>query len=102
MIPLYFLESRSGLHPLDQEVGKWLRKHAPTINPVVAMNKCESLHCDTNSFAEAAMEAQLLGFGEPIAISAETGLGMMALYEALRPMLEDYMEKVLDGKNICH
>lgn len=77
-----------------------MRKHAPGINPIVAMNKCESLHCDANSFAEAAIEAQILGFGEPIAISAETGLGMMALYEALRPMLEDYMVKVLDGKHI--
>ncbi|KAA3472076.1 GTPase Der-like isoform X1 [Gossypium australe] len=98
-ISLYFLESRTGLHPLDQEVGKWLRKHAPGINPIVAMNKSESLHKDPNSFAEAATEALKLGFGEPIAISAETGLGMTALHESLRPMLENYMAKVLDGKS---
>ncbi|XWS20195.1 hypothetical protein CRYUN_Cryun31cG0079000 [Craigia yunnanensis] len=94
---IFLIDVRTGLHPLDQEVGKWLRKHAPGINPIVAMNKSESLHNDANSFAEAAIEAQILGFGEPIAISAETGLGMMALYEALRPMLEGYMVKVLDG-----
>ncbi|MBA0742828.1 hypothetical protein Gogos_015844 [Gossypium gossypioides] len=98
-ISLYFLESRTGLHPLDQDVGKWLRKHAPGINPIVAMNKSESLHKDPNSFAEAATEALKLGFGEPIAISAETGLGMTALHESLRPMLENYMAKVLDGKS---
>ncbi|KAE8681836.1 hypothetical protein F3Y22_tig00111303pilonHSYRG00038 [Hibiscus syriacus] len=81
-----------------QEVGRWLRKHAPGVNPIVAMNKSESLHNDTNSFAEAATEALKLGFGEPIAISAETGLGMTMLYESLRPMLESYMNKVLDAK----
>lgn len=100
-ISLYFLESRTGLHPLDQEVGKWLRKHAPGINPIVAMNKSESLHNDPNSFAETATEALKLGFGGPIAISAETGLGMTALHESLRPMLESYMAKVLDGKHFC-
>ncbi|XVE51993.1 hypothetical protein DITRI_Ditri02bG0084400 [Diplodiscus trichospermus] len=94
---IFLIDVRTGLHPLDQEVGKWLRKHAPGINLIVAMNKCESLNCDTNSFAEAAIEAQILGFREPIAISAETGLGMTALYEALRPRLEGYMVKVLDG-----
>ncbi|OMO75778.1 hypothetical protein CCACVL1_16040 [Corchorus capsularis] len=93
---IFLIDVRSGLHPLDQEVGKWLRRNAPGINPIVAMNKSESLHNDTNSFAEAAIEAQILGFGEPIAISAETGLGVTALYEALRPMLVDYMVKVLD------
>ncbi|XVE95759.1 hypothetical protein REPUB_Repub02eG0127300 [Reevesia pubescens] len=94
---IFLIDVRAGLHPLDQEVGKWLRKHAPGINPIVAMNKSESLHNDANSFAEAAIEAEILGFGEPIAISAETGLGMTALYEALRPMLEGYMVKILDG-----
>lgn len=84
---------------MDKEVGKWLRRHAPGVNPIVAMNKSESLHYDIDSFAEAAMEAQILGFGEPIAISAETGLGMVALYEALRPIFEDYMVRVLDGKH---
>ncbi|KAK8514683.1 hypothetical protein V6N12_057580 [Hibiscus sabdariffa] len=35
-------------------------------------------------------------FGEPTAISAETGLGMTPLYESLRPMFESYMNKGLD------
>ncbi|KAK5787244.1 GTPase Der [Gossypium arboreum] len=96
---IFLIDVRTGLHPLDQEVGKWLRKHAPGINPIVAMNKSESLHKDPDSFAEAATEALKLGFGEPIAISAETGLGMTALHESLWPMLENYMAKVLDGKS---
>lgn len=79
---------------MDLEVGKWLRKHAPQIKPIVVMNKSESLG---ESLAEVASEALALGFGEPTAISAETGLGMTALYEVLRPLLEDYMVETLNG-----
>jgi len=85
---------RAGLHPLDLEVGKWLSKHAPQIKPIVVMNKSESIG---ESLAEVASEALALGFGEPTAISAETGLGMTALYEVLHPLLEDYMVQTLNG-----
>jgi len=64
------------------------------------MNKSESLHDATGSLTQASEGAQMLGFGEPIAISAETGLGMTTLYEALRPLLEDYMVKVLNSKEL--
>lgn len=93
---ILLIDVRNGLHPMDLEVGKWLRRHAPEIKPIVAMNKSESLHDGVGSFAEAASEAHMLGFGEPIAISAETGLGMTALYEVLRPPLEDYMVRALN------
>ncbi|KDP32444.1 hypothetical protein JCGZ_13369 [Jatropha curcas] len=96
---VFLMDVRVGLHPLDVEVGRWLRKHAPGINPIVAMNKSESLCDGIGSIADAAEEARLLGFGDPIAISAETGLGMTALHDALRPLLEDYILKVL--KNDC-
>ncbi|XP_065849873.1 uncharacterized protein [Euphorbia lathyris] len=97
---VFLIDVRSGVHPLDFEVGKWLRKHAPGIKPIVVMNKCESLCDGTGSITDAAEEALTLGFGDPIAMSAETGLGMTALYDALRPPIEDYMLKVLsDGCN---
>lgn len=86
---------RAGLHPLDLEVGKWLRKYAPQIKPIVVMNKSESIG---DSLADVSSDALALGFGEPTAISAETGLGMTALYELLRPLLEDYMVEKLNGK----
>ncbi|AED94496.1 unnamed protein product [Arabidopsis thaliana] len=86
------IDVRAGLHPLDLEVGKWLRKHAPQIKPIVVMNKSESI----GSLDEVASEALALGFGEPIAISAETGLGMTTLYEVLRPLLEDYTVEMLN------
>ncbi|KAL5786879.1 hypothetical protein ACOSP7_003828 [Xanthoceras sorbifolium] len=93
---IFLIDARVGLHPLDLEVGKWFRRHAPGLNPIVVLNKCESLHNGTGSLAGAAAESLLLGFGDPIAISAETGLGMTELYEVLRPSLEDYMLRVLN------
>lgn len=84
---------------MDLDVGKWLRKHAPGIKPIVVMNKSESLDDGAGSLAAAAGEAHMLGFGDPIALSAETGLGMTELYEALKPLLEDHMLRVMNGTN---
>lgn len=95
---VFLLDVRAGLHPLDLEVGRWLRKNAPGINLVVAMNKSEALFDGSGSLMTAATEAYRLGFGDPIAISAETGLGMQDLYESLKPKLEDYMLQVLNNE----
>lgn len=73
---------------MDLDVGKWLRKHAPGIKIIMVMNKAESLDDGFGSVAAAAGEVRTLGFGDPIALSAETGLGMNDLYEVLRPLLE--------------
>ncbi|KAL9174890.1 hypothetical protein ABFS82_02G080500 [Erythranthe guttata] len=88
---LFLIDARDGLLPMDLDVGKWLRKHAPGIKPTVIMNKAELLDDASGSLASAAGEAYTLGFGDPIALSAETGLGMTELYEALRPSLEEYV-----------
>ncbi|KAL6196480.1 hypothetical protein ACLB2K_032095 [Fragaria x ananassa] len=97
---VFLIDVRGGLHPLDLEVGRWLRKNAPGINIVVVMNKSESLFDGTGSLAAAAAaaEAYKLGWGDPIAISAESGLGMQDLYGSLKPMLEDYMLDVLNNE----
>ena len=83
---------------MDLDVGKWLRKHAPGIKIIMVMNKAESLDDGFGSVAAAAGEARTLGFGDPIALSAETGLGMNDLYEVLRPLLEDHMFQIVEGK----
>lgn len=83
---------------MDLDVGKWLRKHAPDMKTVVVMNKAELLDDSNGTLAAAAGEAYTLGFGDPIALSAETGFGMTDLYEALRPSLEGHMLQVMDGK----
>lgn len=87
---IFLIDVRDGLQPLDRDVGKWMRKHASRIRTIVAMNKSESL--DERGLLDAeAGEAYGLGFGDPIAISAETGFGMVELYEALQPLLEEYV-----------
>lgn len=92
--------TRDGLQPLDLEVGKWLRRHATEIKTIVAMNKSESLDDGAGLLTASVGEAHELGFGDAIAISAETGLGMAELYDALRPLLESFMLQVLNGKQI--
>ncbi|KAG9140439.1 hypothetical protein Leryth_024018 [Lithospermum erythrorhizon] len=89
-VAVFLIDARDGLQPMDQDVGRWLRKHASGIKTVVVLNKAESLNF-TDTLPVAAREAYTLGFGEPIALSAETGLGMTELYDALRPLLEDFV-----------
>ena len=84
------------MQPLDRDVGKWMRKHASGIRTIVAMNKSESLD-ERGLLGAEAGEAYGLGFGDPIAISAETGLGMVELYETLQPLLEGYVHQLPKG-----
>lgn len=74
-----------------------MRKHASGIRTIVAMNKSESLD-EHGVLTAAAGEAHKLGFGDPVAISAETGLGMAELYEILRPLFEQYLFQLPNSK----
>ncbi|CAN6485028.1 unnamed protein product [Victoria cruziana] len=94
---IFLIDARAGLQPLDMDVGKWLRKHAPSGTPIIlAMNKSELLDDGSGSLAAAAGEAHALGFGDPVPISAETGLGMAELYETLHPLLEEYVLRTIN------
>ncbi|KAG6577347.1 hypothetical protein SDJN03_24921, partial [Cucurbita argyrosperma subsp. sororia] len=95
-LAIFLIDARAGLHPFDLEVGKWLRRHVPDINILVAMNKSESLIDCSGTLLAAGFEAERLGFGDPVPISAETGLGMHDLYLAIKPVLEKYMLKVIN------
>ncbi|CAO2840453.1 unnamed protein product [Amaranthus hypochondriacus] len=97
-VALFLIAARDGLQTMDLQVGKWLRKHAPGINIILVMNKSESLDESDGTLATAAGEAYGLGFGDPIAISAETGLGMAELYSALKPVLENHVLQVLNDE----
>lgn len=65
---------------------------------VVVMNKAELLDNFSGSLGAAAGEAYTLGFGDPVALSAETGFGLAELSEALRPHLVDHVLQHIDGK----
>ncbi|KAK8956281.1 putative tRNA modification GTPase mnmE [Platanthera guangdongensis] len=97
-LAIFLIDVREGLQPLDKDVGKWMRKHAPKVHTIVAMNKSESLD-EEGLVAAAAGEAHVLGFGDPVAISAETGLGMAELYATILPLLEDYVRQLPNGED---
>ncbi len=80
-VALFVMDSRAGVVPLDEEIGRWLRA---TNTPVVLLaNKAEGRAQDGGVY-----EAFNLGFGDPIPFSAEHGLGMDDLFHALRPHVE--------------
>ena len=80
-VALFLIDAREGVTPLDEEIGRWLRAEDTPV--IVAANKAEGRAGETGR-----MEAFSLGFGEPLAISAEHGEGVVDLFEAIRPFVE--------------
>ncbi|KAJ7559946.1 hypothetical protein O6H91_04G107900 [Diphasiastrum complanatum] len=85
---LFLVDARAGMQPLDADVGKWLRRYAKSLHTVLVLNKAEGIHSDPSGKLLAVMgEAHSLGFGEPVAVSAETGEGMTDLFDCLQRLL---------------
>lgn len=80
-VALFLIDGREGLTPMDEEIGRWLRAGKTPV--VVVANKAEG-----NAGESGRLEAFALGLGEPIAISAEHGEGVVDLFEVLRPHVE--------------
>ena len=80
-VALFLIDGREGLTPLDEEIGRWLRAGKTPV--VVAANKAEGRAGETGR-----LEAYALGLGDPIAISAEHGEGIVDLFDLLRPHVE--------------
>jgi GTP-binding protein len=74
---LFVIDARDGVTAGDQIIAQALRKSGKPV--ILAANKCEGR-------VEPPAEAYGLGFGEPIAISAEHNLGMEDLVAALEPL----------------
>lgn len=73
---LMMVDARAGVTPLDEHFAGWIRAAAkPTL---LIANKSEGRAADAGFY-----EAYALGFGEPIAISAEHGVGLGELYAAI-------------------
>ncbi|HYK78032.1 MAG TPA: ribosome biogenesis GTPase Der [Micropepsaceae bacterium] len=75
---LFVIDARTGLTAGDRIVADALRKSGKPV--IVAANKSESAAADAGN-----MEAYALGFGEPVAVSAEHALGIGELRDALAP-----------------
>ena len=81
-VGLLLVDARAGITPLDKHFADWLRT-APT--PVILIaNKCEG-----RAGEAGYLDAYALGLGEPLAISAEHGEGMVELFQALAPFQAD-------------
>ena len=79
---LFVIDARAGLLPADRAFADLVRRSGKPV--IVVANKCEGrgVHAGVN-------EAYALGLGEPVAISAEHGDGLVDLYDALRAALPE-------------
>jgi GTP-binding protein len=80
-VALFMVDARAGIVPLDEEIARWLRSSGTPV--ILVANKAEGRAGETGIF-----EAMALGFGDPIAFSAEHGEGVVDLFDALRPIVE--------------
>jgi len=82
-VAIFVIDGRAGLTPLDEEIARWLRSSETPV--VLLVNKAEG------RAAEAGiLESYSLGFGDPIAFSAEHGDGVADLFQAVRPFVEGF------------
>ena len=80
-VALFLIDARAGTTPLDEEIARWLRSESTPV--ILAANKAEG-----RAGESGILEAYALGLGEPIAMSAEHGEGVVDLFEHLRPFVE--------------
>ena len=82
-VALLLIDARAGLTPMDRHFADLMRRAETPV--VLVANKCEG------TAAEAGLaEAHALGLGAPVALSAEHGLGLADLHEALKDLLEEH------------
>lgn len=83
---LFMVDARAGLTPDDSFFAEICRRSQTHV--IVAANKAEG-----KAASAGIIEAYELGFGEPVAISAEHGDGLAELYDALRPLVDAVEEE---------
>ena len=74
---LFVIDARAGLTPEDEHFASMLRTSGRPV--VLVANKAESRAGDSG-----ILEAYSLGFGDPVAVSAEHGLGVQDVLDAIR------------------
>jgi GTP-binding protein len=77
---LFVIDARAGLTPVDRDFAARIRKLGKPV--ILVGNKSES-----RASIAGLGEAHALGLGEPLAVSAEHGEGLDALYDALQPFV---------------
>ena len=84
-LALMLIDVRSGVVPLDSHFARWLRRHPTPV--VLVANKAER-----RDLAVVLAEAHGLGLGEPVAISASHGDGLVELHDAIAEALPGLAE----------
>jgi len=77
----------TGITPIDQTFANLIRKHNP--NCFLVLNKCEKETYPDRNYHK-------LGMGEPVLISAEHGIGMASLCDAMLDKLKDFDDEAMD------
>jgi len=77
---LFLVDAKAGLTAADRDFAQLLRRRGRKV--ILIANKAEGRDADSDAFFA-------LGLGEPIALSAEHGDGLSALYDALAPLIPD-------------
>ncbi|MCX7344746.1 MAG: ribosome biogenesis GTPase Der [Alphaproteobacteria bacterium] len=81
-VVLFVIDARAGVTPTDKQFAERIRRKGKPV--ILVANKAESRAADAG-----LLEAFELGFGEPLAISAEHGEGLDQIYDALLPYRDD-------------
>lgn len=92
---LFVFDSRAGPTPLDSEIARWLR--GQNVPVVLVANKAEGRAGDAGIY-----ESFALGFGEPVALSAEHGEGVADLFDALWPIIGAKAEAAEEAAEALH
>jgi GTP-binding protein len=85
-VTLFVIDARAGVTPQDEVFADILRRRGGRV--ILGANKAEG-----RTGVAGAMEAYSLGLGDPIPLSAEHGEGMDELYQALRPIADEFAER---------
>ena len=93
---LFLLDGKDGVLASDQSLATWFRSSGEDVigKILTVVNKCER---GAKTLANLTSEVPRLGFGDFIAISAETGEGMADLYAGLRQKLDIIVESRLEA-----
>jgi GTP-binding protein len=83
---LFLIDAREGVTPLDEEIARWLRAESTPVT--IVANKAEG-----RSGESGILETYRLGFGDPVALSAEHGEGIADLFDAIRGPVEAKAEE---------
>lgn len=75
-VALFMVDARAGLTADDKDAAKAIRKSGKPV--ILVANKCD------HDVPDAFDDFHALGFGEPVALSAEHNVGLRDLYDALK------------------